>query len=416
MAIRKKKAASTSVLVAVDNPCPALIPVVDELEALILPRLPKVRAFKAADLARFRTSLIALVKAIATNALATIPRHDGVNIAFGEGRYIGSQISPTQLRHIRAALYELDMIVVGKWFYSKDNSNKSYCTRIRHTEVFRDLCIRHGLKISDLIEPPSEVIAPIDGLTIPADVQATAATIYRYNDFIRDFQLTLSRENWIELESMVVKGATNGKGDKLHRGYNEGRIYLTRRFAETFDRGGRLYDIFPQGMPKVIRQRLRIDGEPTVELDFSRIHPTIIYADKGLPFDIDPYDVPGYPNMIEAGKELFNRLLNGQKKPTFRIKKDRKWFSGKDAFNAYRDAMIVHLSPIADTFSRDYGARLQKRDGNLCIAIIAACMAQGIPIYPIHDSFIVPRSYEETLRQIMINEFHNMFGTSIIIK
>lgn len=417
MVIREpKKAASTSVLVVVAQPRPALNGLVAYLEARIVPLLDRGKAFKQADLIRFRITLTAFVKAIATNALASIPRHHGVSIAFGEGRYIGSKISPTALRHIRHAMAQLGYIAVGNWFFDKAKPEKSYCTRIRHTWEFRDLCVEYGLRLPDLIEPPVAVIAPLEGLEMPADITASADTIRAYNNFIRGFDLTLANEDWIELERMVVKGGTNGKGDKLHRGFNEGRIYLTRRFSESFDRGGRLYDPHYQGMPKLIRARLRINGEPTVELDFARIHPTILYAEKGLKLDIDPYDVPGYPEMVETGKETFNRLLNGKRKPSYRPKKDRKWFGDANSFNAYREAMTKHLSAIYDTFSRDYGARLQKKDGELCIAIIATCMAHGIPVYPVHDSFIVPTSRAAEVRSIMSDQFKSIFDIDCKIK
>ena len=45
-------------------------------------------------------------------------------------------------------------------------------------------------------------------------------------------------------------------------------------------------------MTKAERQRITINGEPTVEIDFSSFHPTLAYAECGLPLPADAYRIP----------------------------------------------------------------------------------------------------------------------------
>lgn len=393
----------------------ALSPLVRSLTGPLAIVEGRRRARRPDDEARYQVTLRAFVWSIATIALSQIPPRNGVYMSFKVGNYVGSAVSCTALREIRVGLETLGFIVVGKHFY--DGTSKSFCTRVRFTSEFRELVQALGISLPTLIDPPSEVIELKDGEgDVPPDVASSAPIIHRYNNFTRGFLLSLPPEAWRQLTRIVVRGGTNGKGDKLHRGYSDALIFLTRKFTESYERGGRLYGGFWQNMPKVIRAQLLIDSEPTVELDYSRIHPTMIFAEKGLPLDRDPYRVPGYEHMEAAGKITFNRLLNAKRAIQFRSREDREWFSNREDFKAYRDAMIEHLSPISDTFQRDYGVRLQKRDSQIAILVLSKCMDQGIPVYPVHDSFIVKQSNSDRLRIIMIESFRDVIQIDSLIK
>lgn len=395
------------------NPPAELVALTDDLYGRLRSHENRRNKPKKADDDRYRATLLAFTRAIATIALSQLPPRDGVAIAFGEGKYIGSPLSPTALRAIREGLVSLGFIVAKRGFNHRAGG-RSFVSRIRHTPAFAELARSFGLSLNALIDPPVEVIALKGGqdAQMPADVAASAPIIHRYNAFMPRFRLSLPPEAWAELGRMVAAGGNNGKGDKLHHGYSDARIYLTRRFSETYERGGRLYDGFWQNMPKAIRRRLLIDGEPCVELDYRRIHPTLLFAERGLELDRDPYCVPGYEHLEAAGKRTFNRLLNGKAQVRM-ANEDRKWFSEPESFNRYRDAMIAHLNPVADQFRQDKGAKLQKIDSDLAISVISECMDRYIPVYPVHDSFIAPYNRSEDVRLIMITKFYEYHGANI---
>lgn len=410
---------STAVLQPIDTACTGLIEARDDLHRQLraLQKEQGRNAPKPQDDERFQEALLSFLHAIAMIALSQIPPRDGIAVAFGEGRYIGG-LSPTALRQVRDGLDALEFVAVGKWSHNKKDRNKGRFTRIRHTEKLTLLLRSYGVRLADVVKPPVDVVRLSRPKTdvMPGEIAVSGEVVRRYNSYIAQFDLSLPQDGWRDLFHLVIKGGSNGKGDRLHRGYSDGRIYLWRGFAEDYSRGGRCYGQVQQNMPKSIRKRLLINGKATIELDFSRIHPTIIFAEKGIPLDLDPYAVPGYEGMEEAGKETFNRLLNSRRRIQYRSKEDIQWFSDKLSFNAYRDAMVAHLSAISDTFQKDYGARLQKRDSELALNIIERCMNLGMPIYPVHDSFITTMDHKSSLKRVMMDEFFDMFGVHCSIK
>ncbi|TWI60953.1 hypothetical protein LZ24_03473, partial [Desulfobotulus alkaliphilus] len=78
----------------------------------------------------------------------------------------------------------------------------------------------------------------------------------------------------------------------VHRVFNQG----------SWDLGGRFYGGWWQTCPKAERKTITIGdrtdpngGEATVELDYSCLYPTLLYAEKGLELSKDAYDILGFP-------------------------------------------------------------------------------------------------------------------------
>lgn len=83
---------------------------------------------------------------------------------------------------------------------------------------------------------------------------------------------------------------------------------MTRIFNNgSFDEGGRFYCQL-QNLPKKQRVHLRFDTEPTIEMDFSGMHPHLLYHLQGDDFNGDPYAIEGFKR--EAVKVAFNTLIN----------------------------------------------------------------------------------------------------------
>ena len=70
---------------------------------------------------------------------------------------------------------------------------------------------------------------------------------------------------------------------------------ITRIFSKgSFELGGRLYAPI-QNYTKQTRKYFYLNGEPTIEIDYSCIHPHMLYHGEGLEFDSDdPYAIEGF--------------------------------------------------------------------------------------------------------------------------
>lgn len=298
---------------------PELAKLTRDIEKRIRGLQERERKPKSTDDARFMASLLSFINAIATIALIRIPPNGGLNVAYGDGKYSGSPISSTQLRAIREAMKELGLIEVDGHFHDGSGKRKSHSTRIRPTQAFRELVNQHGIELPPLAMPmPAYAISrATDGVgDTPEEVVALDAVVRRYNEFTQQFRLTLPDNAWAELEAFMIAADKTGNTTHLHKGYDDRRIFLIRLFAETWERGGRLYGGYWQGMPKAFRAQLLIGGQPTVELDYSRLHPRMLYNREGMAFatDFDPYTVPSFNVPTEVAKETFNRLLNSHRK------------------------------------------------------------------------------------------------------
>jgi hypothetical protein len=85
---------------------------------------------------------------------------------------------------------------------------------------------------------------------------------------------------------------------------------LQRIFSRgSFGCRGRAYGWW-QNIPKNVRGSLLIDGEATAEVDYTALHPAILYCKRGLKFDGDAYEIDNFPrDQVKLG---FNIAVNAR--------------------------------------------------------------------------------------------------------
>jgi hypothetical protein len=200
------------------------------------------------------------------------------------------------------------------------------------------------------------------------------------------------------------------------------RVFLDRRL----DRGGRFFGPWYQNIFKEYRPGIMIDGAPTLELDYSSLHPNLLYyfAEENPPKG-DLYELDGYSEGSRKFlKAVFLRMINS-KSPT-----DAKGSIREDAF--YKNKISIpaefgnlensDLDPVIDKFMekhkplkdfifkvKDLGSFLQYVDSKIAERVLLYFALKGIPVLPIHDSFRVDaRAYpqlEEVMNRVMIESF-----------
>src|SRR5690606_24220454 len=92
---------------------------------------------------------------------------------------------------------------------------------------------------------------------------------------------------------------------------------LYRVFNNTLEDGGRFYGAQYQRIEKGLRKYLLIDGQETIELDYSGFHTRMLYHERGYDYKDDPYVgmFPSFSNDIHLRiiiKFTLNCMLNAK--------------------------------------------------------------------------------------------------------
>jgi hypothetical protein len=285
--------------------------------------------------------------------------------------------------------------------------HRGFQSRFRATpELLKDLAaVRVQYK-------PLEIIIMRDAEGNPID--------YRDNRHTRHMrkQLRVLNEGLGSLE-IGVDGHIIREGDRLENG-GRARVQMQRIFHRgDFNLGGRFYGGHWQNMKE--RQRLSINGEDTVEIDYVAMHIRLLYQDAGKQLIGDPYDLEGWPR----GHAKLALLIAINARTTInavRALADALRLDGvSDPFRSAQKlvaAVKARHPDIGHAFGSDAGVRLMHRDSDIAEGVMLEMLhATGIAPLPIHDSFIVPASQKERLNEAMENNFpcHTTGQKSLVI-
>jgi hypothetical protein len=185
---------------------------------------------------------------------------------------------------------------------------------------------------------------------------------------------------------------------------------LRRVFSRaSFDMGGRAYGPW-QSLPARHRAMMLVNGEPTLEPDFTALHPTMIYALRGLRLAGDPYETAEFPR--DHGKAALNIALNAKSYASARaaIAHDLKL----DMASATKllAAITSKHRAVSDLFFSDAGVRLMRIDSDIALTAVSNCQLKGIQALPVHDSLIVARRHAGQVAEIMEAAFAARFPKS----
>ena len=237
---------------------------------------------------------------------------------------------------------------------------------LRKTEYVR------GKKKKFAIKPTDEQLELNSAL-----LEATNQTLSAYEDFMASIATTIG-----------------------YSPVHPSQLSLTRIFSKgSFELGGRLFAPI-QNYTKQTRKYFYLDGEPTIEIDYSSIHPYMLYHGKGLEFDgDDPYAIEGFDR--DAVKVAFNVMLN--KETASANKSVAKTISKVvdcdiDTAETLEAAIQGLHSPIAHHFNTGIGLTLQRRDSDIALLVINTFVNElKRPIICVHDSFVVSVRDTESL-------------------
>ena len=275
-----------------------------------------------------------------------------------------------------------------------------------------------------------------DARTSLVDFGQTAETLHwagrlrAYNAFLvqQDIGLALTLEEEAE---WVRRWNENREGETVSL-YRPELIQtdLYRQFNNgSFGEGGRLYGGWWINTPKALRRKITINGQPTVELDFSGCAIRMLYHERGLDYQGDPYlldAVADYeaqrglaPSHFREGvKAITQALINGSKggKPELIALPAGLSFRPRFKRAEVRSMIEEKHTLIADAFGTGAGLRLQRSDSDLALEIVTKLKEQNVVALPIHDSFLVRKVDRFRVGAIMNVYYRNKFGFDPVIR
>jgi len=157
-----------------------------------------------------------------------------------------------------------------------------------------------------------------------------------------------------------------------------------------------------------------INGESTVELDYSGMHVSLIYGlNQELP-PTDPYTVPLIDETSSPAKQrkwiksLVLQSLNATSiASTFQaFRSDQETGAPEKKFKNNKLSTLLEAfldkNPIVKPFiGKDKGVELMALDGRITARVIKHFTSRNIPILTVHDSYIVPQQHSGALRAAM---------------
>jgi hypothetical protein len=221
---------------------------------------------------------------------------------------------------------------------------------------------------------------------------------------------------WIDQADIVV---TDERSLTIS-GLSEKERRLRRFFTQgSFEKGGRLFGGRWQAMEKRGRlQKLEIDREKVVELDYGQMTPRILYGLAGADAPAtDAYLIPGATDPAryrEGFKKLLNALLFTDK-PLERKPKDTESLLPKENIKTLVERLRDFHQPIARYFETGIGHHLQYRESEIMVEVLLRLQDNEIVGLPIHDAVIVPASAEKITRNVMEEVFLEMTGLKGIV-
>jgi hypothetical protein len=188
---------------------------------------------------------------------------------------------------------------------------------------------------------------------------------------------------------------------QLYRVFNNG----------SFERGGRFYGGWWQKIPKEWRKKILIDGHQTNEVDFSGMLIRMLYHLQGREAEGDPYHLQNVsrdyrPIIKKTLISLINTDQEGAIKAPPRRALPMPWRDFKELIKA-------HHQPISCYFSSGEGLRMQRIDSDIVDYVIIEAGKRGIPVLPVHDSFIAWDTKTEEIKELMKDAYRSIMGGEI---
>ena len=255
----------------------------------------------------------------------------------------------------------------------------------------------------------------IDFNTDTLEVKKMLRNVWKINKHLKEHVISLDTSKIPEKLLREYMPFISDKHSKYIRIFNN----------NDFNQGGRFYSHWSQFLPKELRNFILIDGKETIELDYSCLHLTLIYAINGIESPAgDLYKIDGISTEHRGIiKKAFNIAINSNNKKSaiLAINESRKEIEVERGILSPKANDILSglesTHPILSEYlCSGYGVHLQNIDSSLAESIMLDLLSKNICVLTIHDSFRVDLEYKDILFESMKNNFYHRFNFYPVIK
>lgn len=300
----------------------------------------RVRRRRQADRGHLRAILEAITlelwQALRETPTQWLAYHRGDAGYVGSDRYRHPEATKTTVKLVADFLTEAGFAEGRLGSYRQEDhgfgkSGRGYLSRLRGTDGLLAWADSYDLSGDDVALNERFELIRLKGA---AETRGGRKPLLTYKDTPATNDMRDRLQAWIEMmarHQVTLGGASDARGEErsfqlsamaqeeeaepMERGLN-GPCRLYRVFNDArWDRGGRFYGGWWMGLSRADRGRLLFNGEETVELDFSSLHPRLCYELNGTPLAAgdDPYSIPGVPDDLrDVVKVAVLQLLNAK--------------------------------------------------------------------------------------------------------
>ncbi|OPL09443.1 MAG: hypothetical protein AVO38_10985 [delta proteobacterium ML8_D] len=230
-----------------------------------------------------------------------------------------------------------------------------------------------------------------------------------------------------KIRSILKKAnSINQAADIRYREYQVS-CHLVAIFNKKFTLYGRLHTRghrHYQGFSGDERTEITINGHPVVELDYSGLHPHLLYAKQGIQFFGDPYSVvDNRPETRPFLKQILLCMLNAEDEINAERAANYWLFRNHEERDKLGQIGITRARPLIEAFKeahrpisghfcngKDTGLRVMNCDAAIALEVVDHFAKQNIPILAIHDSFVVQEQYRAELLKTMQRAYRKHTG------
>ena len=378
-----------------------------------------------------------------------MPRSNNFNV---NSIYNPKGISPKKLSAVFNALEVANYIDTIPHSQSNSAGHVSTTGRCRTSKKLHQLFLEVEASEFDLFDDPNMPLIKLNSfevdnvtgepikakgkkVTKPVEFDLTLPHVVQMTEVLRDYNDLLSKTH-ISLANVdkpyIIR--TNSKGEtqniKITHTNKTVRRVFSRKDWECYGRftGGFWQAVGDKDTDETpYRRHIRINDEPTVELDYSSLHPNILTVEAGLePID-DVYTL-GYQVDDKFDQTQQRLILKGLMLTMLNAASNKAAYDAfkynqptghpfkklkKTQFNKYVEAIINKHPHLEDSLSTDQGIRLMFIDSQIIEWIIKETTQQDIPILTVHDSVICKETDEICVRDLMKQATKQVLGIQL---